>query len=102
MVSVSSPALFDSRIKYAVLTPKILILSERTKITDSGAQKDRTDKTLNKGQKTDSDDVVCSMCVFVWCTEVHIQECVEVCVMMGIVTQYPLGTKAVQQRDKEQ
>ena len=41
---VSHQPSLTSLIQHILLTPQTLILSEMTKITDSGAQRDRTDK----------------------------------------------------------
>ena len=57
------------------------------KITNNGAQKDRTDKDTR--QKTDSDDVVCVVCVveYVCVCVVHLDECVENRVVIVFVQQ---------------
>ena len=44
-----SPALFDSLMDHILLTPAGSFLSDRTNITEGGAQKDRTDKRREPG-----------------------------------------------------
>ena len=83
----TSSALLDSLMCHILLTPKALIISERSKITNSVAWKHRTDKNIRVEIDRDGCGVrsVIMHVVFVWCAVVRVNECAVVCVLSIVV-----------------